>query len=183
MSSDPLDNKSAQSEPSLASCPVFQGLTTEELAHVLSLLDEESYAKGAIILHEGKSKQALWLVARGTCQVVKKNKSGNERELATLEAHAVFGEMSFFRIAPHSATVRASSNVVVSRLTREKYQQLYSRCPSAAYKITESLVSLLAQRLRRMDEWICSFVERSEGADHQEEWHDFREKLYADWQF
>ena len=119
---------------------------------------------------------------RGTCQVVKKNKNGEEQELATLEAFATFGEMSFFNAAPHSATVRSGERRR-QPAHAQKYEQLYSRCPSAAYKITQSVVSLLAQRLRRMDEWICTFVERAEAADHREEWHDFREKLYADWQF
>jgi CRP/FNR family transcriptional regulator, cyclic AMP receptor protein len=60
---------------------------------------------------------------------------------------------------------------------------LQTQCPSAANKIVDSLLSVMAQRLRRMDDWICDFLERSEGADHREEWHDFRSKLYADWQF
>jgi hypothetical protein len=46
-----------------------------------------------------------------------------------------------------------------------------------------SVLAVMAQRIRRMDDWICNFVERPEAADHREEWHDFRAKLYADWQF
>ncbi len=69
------------------------------------------------------------------------------------------------------------------RLTRENFELLQAKSPTAAYKIAVSVLAVMAQRLRRMDDWICDFVERSEGADHREEWHDFRAKLYADWQF
>jgi CRP/FNR family cyclic AMP-dependent transcriptional regulator len=171
------------SNPSAAACPIFQGFTVEEYEQVLELLEQQSYAKGDVIIDEGKSKQDLWIVVQGSCEVVKKNKSKAEKQLATLEAGAVFGEMSFFAKAPHSATVRAQTAVKAMRLTRENYEILQTKSPSAAYKIAVSVVAVLAQRLRRMDDWICNFVERPEGADHREEWHDFRAKLYADWQF
>ena len=91
--------------------------------------------------------------------------------------------MSFFEEAPHSATVRACTTVKVMQLSREKFEELHKVSPTAAYKITLSVASVMAQRMRRMDDWICDFVERPEGAGHREEWHDFRAKLYADWQF
>jgi CRP/FNR family cyclic AMP-dependent transcriptional regulator len=169
--------------PSAKACPIFQGFTVEEYEQVLALLSEESYAKGSVIIDEGKSKQDLWIVVQGSCEVVKLNKSKSQKQLATIEAGAVFGEMSFFQKAPHSATVRALSAVKVLRLTRENFEKLQTQSPAAAYKIARSVLAVMAQRIRRMDDWICDFVERSEAADHREEWHDFRSKLYADWQF
>ena len=170
-------------KPTSTVCPIFQGFTYDEYESVLSLLEQKSYRNRDVILHEGESERSLWILVKGTCEVVKLNKGNSERLLATLEAGAVFGEMSFFQAAPHSATVRASAEVEVMRLTREKYDQLYLFCPQASYKIAICVVSLMAQRLRSMDDWVCNFIERAEGADHREEWHDFRSKLYADWQF
>lgn len=169
--------------PSVSVCPIFQGFTVDEYETVLALLEQESYSKGDVILPEGQSEQALWIVVKGTCEVVKMNKKKDEKQLATLEAGSIFGEMSFFQKAPHSATVRASTAVKVMRLGQDKFEQLHTRSPTAAYKIILAVVSLMAQRLRRLDEWICDFVERPEAASHRDEWHDFRAKLYADWQF
>jgi CRP/FNR family transcriptional regulator, cyclic AMP receptor protein len=171
------------SNPSAAACPIFQGFTVEEYEQVLALLEQKSFAKGDMILDEGKLKQDLWIVVQGSCEVLKKNKSKSQKQLAILEAGAVFGEMSFFEKAPHSATVRALSAIKLMRLTRENFEILQAKSPSAAYKIAVSVLAVMAQRLRRMDDWICEFVERAEGAEHREEWHDFRSKLYADWQF
>src|SRR5580704_589468 len=163
--------------------PIFDGFTAEEYESTLALLEQRSYAKGDVILTEGKSDQSLWILIKGTCEVAKKNKGKTEHHLATLEAGSAFGEMSFFQKAPHSATVRASSAVKVLRITRESYEQLHTRNPTAAYKITQIVVSLMAQRLRRMDEWICEMVELPDGVNHREEWHDFRAKLYSGWPF
>jgi CRP-like cAMP-binding protein len=169
--------------PPINACPIFQGFSLEEYEQVLKLLDQKSYENGTEILREGESQQALWIVVRGTCEVVKELKDGQEKGLATLEAGAVFGEISFFHKAPHSATVRALTSVRVMVLSREKYEVLRESCPAAAHKITVSVVCSMAERLRRMDEWIGSLLERPEAASHQEEWRDFRAKLYADWQF
>lgn len=168
---------------SAAACPIFQGFTVEEYEQVLALLEQEAYAKGDVIIDEGKSKQDLWIVVQGNCEVVKMNKSRSQKRLATIEVGAVFGEMSFFQKAPHSATVRAMSAVKVLRLTRENFEILQARSPAAAYKVAMSVLAVMAQRLRRMDDWTCDFIERSEALGHREEWHDFRAKLYADWQF
>jgi CRP/FNR family transcriptional regulator, cyclic AMP receptor protein len=171
------------SSSTVSVCPIFQGFTVDEYEQVLQLLEQRTYPKGEIILHEGRTSQALWIVVKGSCEVAKRNRKKDEKQLATLEPGNFFGEMSFFQKAPHSATVRALTEVRVMRLSRESYDKLPDRCPSAAYKITLAVVSLMAQRLRRLDEWICELVERPEGASHRDEWHDFRAKLYADLQF
>jgi signal-transduction protein with cAMP-binding, CBS, and nucleotidyltransferase domain len=54
--------------------PMFEGFTVEEYESALALLEQRSYAKGDVILHEGKSEQSLWILVKGTCEVVKKNK-------------------------------------------------------------------------------------------------------------
>jgi CRP-like cAMP-binding protein len=95
----------------------------------------------------------------------------------------VFGEMSFFDEAVHSASVRTLSEVEVMRLSRSRFDELTAVCPSAARKIAACTASILADRLRQMDDWVCRLVERPDGAGHREEWQEFRKKLYSEWDF
>lgn len=162
---------------------IFKDLSPAEQQHVDELLQDEDYPQATTILREGKSTQCLWLIVRGRCQVLKTRKDGNEQQLATLEPGAVFGEMSFFHPAPHSASIRALDEVRVTRLSRESYVRLQETCPSAANRIALNIVSILAERLRRMDEWTREFVEKPEGERDREEWREFRSKLYSDWTF
>jgi len=164
-------------------CPIFYNLSVDEHQQVLSLLKHEQYPEGDVILREGRSTQILWIIVRGRCEVVKSMKDGAERQLAVLEQGAVFGEMSFFEPAPHSASIRALSDVEVMRLSREDYDQLQQSASLAAYKIAANIVKVLATRLRRMDEWAYELIENTDVAEHREEWHEFRAKLYADWEF
>jgi len=158
-------------------------MSLDERDHVLTLFENESFVAGETILQEGNSTQMLWIILEGECEVIKHCGNSSERQLAVLNPGAVFGEMSFFQEAPHSATVRTLSDVDVMRLPRKKFDELRDKGSVAAYKIAASTAVMLSDRLRRMDDWTCELVEHSGVAVHKEEWQEFRAKLYSDWQF
>jgi CRP-like cAMP-binding protein len=186
-------NKSASSskslstnhtEPWVKSCPLFWDMTPAELAEVRHRLASESYPRDEVILREGKSFQVLWIIAQGECEVFKMVRPGVEQRLTILDPGSVFGEMSFFQPAPHSASVRAMTEVEVMRLSREQFASLQECCPTVVHKMLINAVRILAERLRRMDDWTCKLVERPDGSETQrKEWRDFRSKLYTDWHF
>lgn len=169
--------------PSLHS-PIFQNLSLEDHEAVLALFEQEQYPAGETILREGLSVQILWVIVSGRCEVVKVAPEGEERILAVLEQGAVFGEMSFFHSAPHSASVRAMTDVVVLRLSRGRFEELSQRSPPTALRIAANTASVLAERLRKMDDWVYRLLDSPEStARHREEWHEFRSKLYSEWDF
>lgn len=165
--------------------PVFADMTPDEREQVMTLLERETYPAGKIILREGDSTQLLWIIVSGRCEVFILRRDGTENRLAILEPGAVFGEMSFFHPAPHSANVRALTEVEVMRLSREKFDRLHDFAPGASCKIAANTAGIIADRLRRMDEWVRELVENSgeKSPRVKEEWEEFRAKLYSDWQF
>lgn len=167
----------------LANCPLFRGFSVAERQELLGLVELKTYAPGETILHEGQSFQFIWVLIKGRCQVVKSRKDGGEHELSVLDQCGVFGEMSFFCPAPHSASVRALTDVEVGRLSREKYDMLLRIGSIAAYKLAFNTVGVLTERLRAMDDWACNRADQQESAEHHEEWRDFQSKLYSGWQF
>ena len=171
------------SDGALAKCSLFRGMSAPERNELLSMLEPRSYQPGATILAEGDSLQHVWIVLKGKCRVVKKAASGEEKELSVIEPLGVFGEMSFFNPAPHSASVRALSEVEVVRLPREKYEALLGEGSLAAYKLAFNTMGVLIERLRRMDDWIAQRMERNNAPHHHEEWMDFQSKLYTGWTF
>lgn len=162
--------------------PMFAASRPEERVQFERLVERCSYPAGDEILREGETDQSLRLLFAGQCEVVKCKVGHGEQRLAVLEPGSVFGEMSFLQPAPHSATVRALTNVEVGTLSPTAFESLRRECPAAAYNLLMGLVTLLAERLRRMDDRICEVLEAS-GADHQKEWQDFRARLFAGWDF
>lgn len=164
-------------------CPLFQEMTPAEYQQVLLLLSKQDYPTNDVILREGKSVQILWIIASGKCEVVKQISSTEEQKLAVLEPGAVFGEMSFLRPSPHSASIRTLGEVSVYQLTRAQHDLLVATGSSAAYRLVVNLNRILAERLASMDEWVCKIIEDRKEAPHREEWEQFRHRLYSDWQF
>jgi CRP-like cAMP-binding protein len=167
----------------LSRCPVFSDMTPDECLEFMQHVEEVQYPAGEVILREGRSLQILWILIQGDCEVVKSMPRGQERQLAVLNGGALFGEMSFFKPAPHSASVRALTDVKLLRLSVDRFRQLERTHPQIAYKIAAGTAQVLSDRLRRMNELINEFVERPDTANHREELEEFRAKLYGEWAF
>ncbi len=163
----------------LAATPLFHDLDAAEIDAVLRLMEFEGFRAGANILDEGLSYQSLWVIVTGRCEVVKNGSNSHPSRLAVLEPGAVFGEMSFFDPLPHSASVRCLTDVSTMRLMRAAYDRLRETTPRAADKIARNMVRILSERLRRMDDWTCELVQVNGSPKQQDEWEEFRAKLYA----
>ncbi|MGD9854339.1 MAG: Crp/Fnr family transcriptional regulator [Planctomycetaceae bacterium] len=167
----------------LESCALFNGLGRDGLMNLFEFVESKSFVAGEAILKQGLQYRSLWAVLRGRCEVVRDCGNGHDQQLAVLEPGGIFGEMSFFQEAPHSATVRALTAVETVRITPAAFDKLKSTDSEAAFVIVSNLVRLLSDRLRRMDNWTCELVDNSADGRHHAEWQEFQSKLYTDWSF
>ena len=174
--------KRAMTPAALKKFRTFEGITESEAGVITVDLTTMKFDAGSTILHEGKSIQALWIILEGSCRVLRTASCGSEKVLAELKAGDVFGEMSFLRSAPHSASIRAISNVTVCTYTREDFLKMAESHPSAAFRICSNIAAVLAERLRRMDHWVCEFVDNHETESRQNEWQSFRSAVYSNWE-
>ena len=165
-------------------CPAFADLSRSQRREFLDLASRHRFDSGETILHEGREVRCLWFILSGTCEVVKNlPESDEERVLATLEAGALFGEMSFFSPAPHSADVRAVSDCVILKMTAENWKVLEQIGLRPAFHIARQTAAVMSDRLRRMDEWITKVLDDTpDPADRAKktcEWNEFRSKLFG----
>ena len=167
----------------LAKLQIFEGLPESAAQIVCDNLVVKDYDANQTILNEGDQVQALWIILEGKCVVSRCCQPGNERVLAELQTGDVFGEMSFVRTAPHSASIQTRSTVKVAAYGRSDFQQLFETNPEAASRIYGNIASVLAERLRRMDNWVCDLVDTPQGNDHKDEWESFRSAVYTNWNF
>ncbi len=167
----------------LSRCPIFSGLTPEQLLVIENLCEKEQYAAGDTIIREGEEDQNLWVILMGRCEVTHLTSHRGEQSLATIETHSVFGEMSFFNRAPHSASVKATVETHLLRFPRAKFDQLCEERHTTAHKILANTVKILADRLRAMDRSARDFAERASNDDQKQEWSEFRSRMYGGWEF
>jgi CRP-like cAMP-binding protein len=165
--------------------PLFEGFTSEEFDRLEKAAKVSTLAPGDLVLRQGERSQDLWVVLEGTCEVIFENPAAAAQEpvvLATLEAMSHFGEMSFFHDAPHSASVRAKTSVRLLRLPRAKFDELLRTHSTIAAKLSVNVVRSLAERMRRMDQWVVELKTARGQAQDVAEWAELREKLFEGWQ-
>ena len=175
----------------LRQIPIFGNMNDSERRQLAEISSTIPFKAGDIVLHQGQSRQNLWIVLTGQCEVyTEADAASTAREpirLALLEPYSNFGEMSFFHAAPHSASVRATTEVTLLRIERADYQELVLEGASAAYKLACNAIDSLADRLRRMDDWVADLVRHGRQMEaapvdgRVPEWSHFRDKLFTGW--
>ena len=166
----------------MANLPIFKGLDLEDLNRLAEIASIVSHEPGTFVLRQGGSRQSLFVVLEGECRVIKQTaaNSSGPTVLAELGPRDHFGEMSFFHAAPHSASVEATTQLELLTITRDRYDELIDEGAPAAYKLALGCVDVLADRLRKMDEWVLDLLCEDQPDASANEWTSFREKLFAD---
>lgn len=164
-------------------CVLFQSVTPDEMEELLAAAEWEEFSEGTRILDEGNSTRYLWIIQSGSCEVRKQLSNGSEQALAELSPLSIFGEMSFFKPAPHSASVVALTDVETVRIPGRAFDQMLKAGKAGAQKVVFNTVRIMSDRLRMMDEWTADMVATCGSRTKNAEWHDFRSKLYSEWQF
>jgi CRP-like cAMP-binding protein len=167
--------------------PVFRNLNESECHQLAEIAQEKTFKPLEKIIEQGRDSQQLWIVLDGQCEVTRNHPhDGTSVVLAELEPYSVFGEMSFFSPAPHSATVVAKTQVKLLTIARADYDDLIRDGVIVAYKLAYNVLENVAGKLRRMDEWIAELTDAtmphpSGEAERLPEWRQFRDKLFNGW--
>ncbi|HEV2095733.1 MAG TPA: peptidase domain-containing ABC transporter [Chthoniobacterales bacterium] len=118
-----------QDEGVLRRSPLFQYLDEGHLEKLGSLLQQETYEFGDVIVHQGDPADAFYLLTSGRVRAVKIQQNGEEIPLGTLRPGESFGEAALFDGGTRSATIRCSTAVEVQRLDRSDFLQLTTEVP------------------------------------------------------
>lgn len=198
-------NRSDLTDDLLRRVPILQRMHDSERRQLAELGTLVEFSAGQMVIEQGRSRQSLWILLDGRCEVFREpdaGQTGGRVRLATLEPYNTFGEMSFFHPADHSASVRAETPVTVLRIERADFNELVEEGASAASKLACNAIEVLAGRLRRMDQWIATLhhegqaaagpskaamqtaVQATAQADalrKANDWAEFRDRLLSGW--
>jgi len=169
----------------LRQLPILEGLTEAECAQIGEIAEVVTFRAGESIIEQDTSSQVLWIVLEGTCEVLMRFNGGKTHHaptvLAELGPQSNFGEMSFFHHAPHSASVRAKTPVKLLRIERSKFDALIPQDGNAACKVALNAIESLAERLRRMSQWVAELAAEKPPHRREPEWNQLRAKVFDGW--
>lgn len=129
----------------LEEAPLFQSLTSGEIAFVRERVHLRSFKPGACLLECGQDSPGLCIIRSGLVTVVVRDDVSLERELASLGKGECIGEMALMTGEPCSATVRAITDTEAWFIERSDFADLLDRCPG----LWCNLSRILSQRLIR----------------------------------
>src|SRR6187402_394656 len=110
----------------LRDIPLLAGLDDRELGEFISHCETAICPPETVIVAQGAEERTLMIVLDGAVQVRLTVPHVGETVVAELPAQSVFGEVSFFHAAPHSATVFCVESARLLRLQYSKFEQLKS---------------------------------------------------------
>jgi len=133
----------------LRNIPLLANLTDEEMARVKADLRVRPYAKRDVVLHKGGSGDGLLFLLTGQLQVIDITEDGRAIGLRMLAPGDFFGEIALINNSTRSASVVATTPVLVGFLPAATALHLFSHSPSVARQMLQHL----AQKIQRDSEF------------------------------
>jgi CRP-like cAMP-binding protein len=136
-------------EELLARVPIFAGLNKDQLAALAGLVVRRTFTRGQVLIREGDTDAALYIIVSGQVSVTKRAApGGTDLHLATQGPGAFVGEMTLLDGSPRSATVTALASTECLVLTRWVFNTTLRSDPLIAV----AMLPVLSQRIRSAEE-------------------------------
>ncbi|MZP29237.1 cyclic nucleotide-binding domain-containing protein [Heliobacterium undosum] len=126
----------------LLEIPLFSGLDRVNKAKLLPELEDVHYREGDVIFRQGDFGDSLYIIAQGTVSVCL-GEGDARREINRLGEQESFGEMALLTGEPRSATIVAVDDVILLRLSKERFEILLKKDNNLAVQFA----GILARRL------------------------------------
>ena len=124
--------------------PIFGGLTGEQYRRMLNICSKKLIPINDYLVRNGDDAVELFILMKGQLKVVSKTGA----LLAHITTLGLVGEMGVFTATPRSASVIATDDCVVLRITKKELFELFSRDYALGNRILLNVVNDLALKLQ-----------------------------------
>lgn len=131
-----------------------RGLSSAQIQKLTSRLQELRLEPGETLLVEGAEARGLFLVKEGTVRVSKEGK-----EIVSLTAPTVLGELELISHDVSSARVEASTNVLAYLLPRDAFDSLIDDGDAVVSKMMRNIARVVIKRLRETNDRLVSLMD------------------------
>ena len=131
----------------LAHVQLFDSLSDDEKALLVSQMEEVSFASGQMLFRHGDPGDAAFIVSSGAVELFIEDSTGERVVFETANAGDFFGELSLLDGEPRSASALAISETRALRIDRADLETLFSKHPASALRV----LRVVAKRLRHAD--------------------------------
>ncbi len=131
----------ATTEEQISNVPIFAPLSDKEVTALARLSTHQTYGPGEMIVAEGQPGRSMFVIVRGSVQVVKGD-GPDRRKIGSLKFNDFFGEMSLLTGEPRSATVLADEECEILEIRKAALGPILEANP----ELVESIAAMIDER-------------------------------------
>ena len=141
--------------------PLLRVLNDELLDSFINRLKVERFSAGAHVIQKGESGDRMFLLARGSVEIVDYTVDREAYTKAILDESSavIFGEQALISGVPRTATVLARSDCECWSLSRDAFHKMGEEDPRLGWLVLREIASLLSQRLVKTNEDVMRLFE------------------------
>jgi uncharacterized protein YbbK (DUF523 family)/CRP-like cAMP-binding protein len=128
--------------------PIYRDFDADDIEILAKICGEKKYTNGQAVFRENEAGDGMYIIKKGVVKIFKENKA-RKKFIASLTEGEFFGELALIDGSPRSATVEASGDVELVKLSTESFARLKSEYARTGFKVTDVLLKFLSYRIRR----------------------------------
>jgi len=150
----------------LKDIPIFSDLKPKEIAEIEKIMHRRVYKKNEPIIRMGDPGLGMYIVVKGSVEIIEEKKKGENRSLAKLNEGSFFGDLALLDESPRSASAIATEDCDIIGFFRPDFLDLLYRKPKLGIKVLFALAKTIGERLRRTDEMLMKTQEKKVTRHH-----------------
>ena len=142
----------------LRNIPLFANIEPSKLKLLAFTSERLTFEAGQALFEQGDEGDAAYIIIGGEADVIVNTPTG-PMTVARMEHNAIVGEIAILCDVPRTATVRAASELVALKISKDVFFRLVMDFPQMAVEIMREL----AHRLERTTEQLREAVAKAPG--------------------
>ncbi|APG28977.1 hypothetical protein A7E78_02045 [Syntrophotalea acetylenivorans] len=140
------------SKLAIQKCPLFTGLTDEDLAALLKIASRSEIPKGTILFTEGENARGFYVPVKGKVKIYKVTPEGRERVLRIAEPGRTFAEAAIFDLGTYPANAATLERSVLLFFPKHEVLQLLKNNVQLAINMIGGISRLLREFMDQMED-------------------------------
>jgi len=130
----------------LRRCPLFSGLTEEDLKRIRAIALPKQVARKGILFSDGEEAKGFYVILSGKVKLFKVSPEGKEQILHIVSAPEAFAEAALFLEGEYPAFAEALSDTQLFFFPRREFIQFIEKNP----RLSINMIVSLSQYLKRL---------------------------------
>ena len=131
--------------------PLFAKIEPAKLKLLAFTSERLTYQAGDALFEQGAVGDSAYVIIAGSAEVLMDG-PGGPLTVATIDKHQIVGEIAILCDVPRTATVRAASDLIALRVSKDHFFRLIEEFPQMAVEIMRELAHRLEATTLRLRE-------------------------------